>query len=94
MKSNAQAIAHSSKLLKALSNKKRLSILFLLKEKELCVSELEKFVNLSQSALSQHLAILRKENIVKTRRKAQTIFYSIKSNEANKILMSLEKLYN
>lgn len=93
MKNKSQSIANSSKLLKALSNKKRLSILFLLKENELCVSELEKFISLSQSALSQHLAILRKENIVKTRRKAQTIFYSIKSKEANKILASLEDLY-
>ena len=41
------------------------------------VGELEKIVGLSQSALSQHLAVLRAENIVKTRRVAQTIFYSI-----------------
>ena len=54
--------------------------------------ELEKKIKLSQSALSQHLAVLRKEKIVKTRRKAQTIYYSIQDNDAIKIIELLQKL--
>lgn len=88
------AVTMGSKLLKALGNAKRLEILYHLASQELNVSELEKNVDLSQSALSQHLAILRAENIVKTRRVAQTIFYSIKSEKASKILQMLDVLYN
>lgn len=67
-----------SVLLKALANERRIQILCLLREGEKSVSELENLVNLSQSALSQHLAKLRRDKIVKTRREAQTIFYSLK----------------
>lgn len=49
---------------------------------------------MSQSALSQHLAVLRAENIVKTRRVAQTIFYSIRSDKVLKVLQLLDGLYN
>ena len=72
------AIMPGSKLLKAMGNARRLEILYYLMQGEMNVSELEKVVGLSQSALSQHLAVLRAENVVKTRRVAQTIFYSIK----------------
>lgn len=58
------------------------------------MGQLEKMVGLSQSALSQHLAILRAENIVKTRRSAQTIFYSIMSDKVLKILALLDGMYN
>lgn len=88
------AIEPGAKLFRALGNEKRLEILFLLLGKELCVSELEKLVKISQSALSQHLAILRAENIVKTRRRAQTIFYSIRSDKVIKIIELIDKLYN
>lgn len=88
------AVTSGSILLRALGNEKRLEILYNLLEKELNVGELEKIVGLSQSALSQHLAILRVENIVKTRRAAQSIYYSIKSDKVVKILNFLDKLYN
>ncbi len=88
------AISFGSKLLKALGNAKRLEILYHLQHKELKVGELENMVGLSQSALSQHLAVLRAENIVKTRREAQTIFYSIKSEKVTKILNLLDNMYN
>ncbi len=88
------AIMPGSKLLKAMGNAKRLEILYYLMQGEMSVSELERFIDLSQSALSQHLAVLRKENVVKTRRAAQTIFYSIKSEKATKILQLLDKVYN
>lgn len=67
---NNQDMIKATKVLKAVANEKRLKILYNIKDKELSVGEIEKMVNLSQSALSQHLAILRADNIVKTRRKA------------------------
>lgn len=67
-----------SVLLKALANERRIQILCLLRDGEKSVSELEDLVKLSQSALSQHLAKLRRDKIVKTRREAQTIYYSLK----------------
>jgi ArsR family transcriptional regulator, virulence genes transcriptional regulator len=81
----------ASRFLKAMSNKHRLLILCNLVDNEKSVGELEKIVGLSQSALSQHLARLRKENVVKTRREAQTIFYSI---EDKNIIDVLEVLYD
>lgn len=59
------AIVPGSKLLKAMGNARRLEILYYLMQNEMNVTELEKAVGLSQSALSQHLAILRAENVVK-----------------------------
>lgn len=88
------AVACGSKLLKAMGNEKRLEILYRLMEQELNVGELEKLVKLSQSALSQHLAVLRNENIVKTRRSAQTIYYSIKNDKVTKILSLLDNVFN
>ena len=72
------AIIFGSRMLKAMGNEKRLEIL----------------VGLSQSALSQHLAILRAENIVKTRRVAQTIFYSIRNNKVIRILRLMDSMFN
>lgn len=88
------AVEDGAAVLKALGNKKRLEILYHLIGRELKVGELEKKVGLSQSALSQHLAVLRKENIVKTRRDAQTIYYSLKSELAVKIIKLLDRFYN
>jgi len=76
-------------ILKALANNNRLKILILLNEHELNVGQLEKMVDLSQSALSQHLAVLRKYNIVKTRRVAQTIYYSLDNSLVKEILKLL-----
>jgi DNA-binding transcriptional ArsR family regulator len=88
------AVESGAKMLKAMGNEKRLEILFQLYAKEQNVGELEKVVGLSQSALSQHLAVLRGENLVKTRRSAQTIYYSINSEKAVKILELLNSMYN
>lgn len=88
------AITGGARLLKALGNEKRLEVLFQLRNREMNVGELEKVVGLSQSALSQHLAILREEDLVRTRREAQTIYYSIKSDKAAAVLTLLDKLFN
>lgn len=83
----------ASRLLKSLSNHRRLMILCHLSQGEKSVGELEKLVGPSQSALSQHLARLRRDGLVKTRREAQTIFYTIRSHEAESVLHTLYELY-
>lgn len=77
------------RLLKILSSENRLDILCAINNDEKCVGELERAVNLSQSALSQHLAKLRHEDIVKTRREAQTIYYSLADQRVKRILNSI-----
>ena len=83
----------ASTLLKAMSNQHRLMILCQLVPGEKCVSELERIVGLSQSALSQHLARLRRDSLVTTRREAQTIFYSLAGEEASAVIETLYGLY-
>ncbi|MGY6519902.1 MAG: ArsR/SmtB family transcription factor [Lysobacteraceae bacterium] len=83
----------ASRLLKALSNEKRLLILCLLVEQERSVGEINARVDLSQSALSQHLAVLREEGLVKTRREAQTIHYSIVDGPAQRVMATLHGIY-
>ena len=83
----------ASTLLKAMSNQHRLMILCQISNDEKSVGELEKIIGLSQSALSQHLARLRRDNLVQTRRDAQTIYYSLKGEEAATIIGTLYDLY-
>mgnify|MGYP005827520599 CR=1 FL=1 len=84
---------HASRLLKAMSNHHRLLILCQLLEEECCVGELVRRVGLSQSALSQHLARLRRDHLVTTRRSAQTIYYNLASDEIRMLIETLNKLY-
>ncbi len=86
---NNSAILSKSAVLKAISNAKRLEILCCLDKEESSVGSLEKKVALSQSALSQHLAVLRRAKVVKTRRSAQTIYYSIDNPLVKEILRLL-----
>lgn len=83
----------ASTLLKAMSNEHRLLVLCQLLHGEKSVGELERLVGLSQSALSQHLARLRRDNLVRTRRQAQTIFYSLSGDEARTVIATLYGLY-
>lgn len=83
----------ASTLLKAMSNEHRLLILCQLLHDERSVGELERLIGLSQSALSQHLARLRRDNLVQTRRSAQTIYYSLAGNEASAVIETLYGLY-
>lgn len=81
-------------LLKAVANESRLIILAVLNNQgEKSVGELEQIVGLSQSALSQHLARLRKDGLVQTRREAQTIFYSLANDNVKAVLDCLKKLF-
>lgn len=86
-------IAEAVKLLKGLSNERRLAILCALSEAERSVTELASFVDLSQSALSQHLARLRRDGLVRARRDAQNIFYSLNGGNVEAILQTLHRLY-
>ena len=79
--------------LKALANRHRLMILCQLNQGERSVGSLQESVGLSQSALSQHLARLREDHLVKTRRDAQTIYYSLASPEAQKLIGLLYALF-
>lgn len=88
-----QNALRASTLLKAMSNQHRLMILCQLASGEKRVGELEQLIGLSQSALSQHLARLRRDNLVKTRRSAQTIFYSLAGPEASSVIQTLYGLY-
>ena len=88
-----QKIEILSKKMKALANEKRLKILYQIENREMSVGEIEKKVDLSQSALSQHLAVLREENIVQTRRDAQIIYYGIQDKKIKQILLLLRELY-
>jgi DNA-binding transcriptional ArsR family regulator len=76
-------------LLKALANEQRLLILCSLLEGPLSVGELNEEVDLSQSALSQHLAVLRESNIVTTTRESQTIRYSLPEGVVTRIISLL-----
>ena len=88
MRDNA---SQAAELLKAMSNEHRLLILCHLGEKEMRVSELNNFIDLSQSSLSQHLARLRQDGLVKTRRESQTIFYSIANPSVVKLISFLHR---
>jgi len=83
----------ASQLLKALANEKRLQILCLLAEGERSVGQLNALLDLSQSALSQHLAVLRTDGVVETRREAQAIIYSLAAGPARQIIETLHEIY-
>ncbi len=80
-------------LLKTLANEMRMSILCLLCEGEMSVGELNKHLDLSQSALSQHLAVLRKNGIVATRRESQVVYYRLGDDNATRIIQTLHDIY-
>lgn len=83
----------AARLLKALGNEKRLQLLCLLVEGERSVGELNTRLDLSQSALSQHLALLRGDGLVETRREAQTVYYSLAPGPAQRLLETLHGIY-
>lgn len=87
------AIEQSAAILLAMANPKRLEILNLLASDEMPVGTIADTIGLSQSALSQHLAKLRAEKLVNTRREAQTIYYSSRSAAVRGILTELEKVF-
>lgn len=83
----------AAELLKAMANPQRLRVLCLLIEREMSVGEINALVDLSQSALSQHLAVLREKQLVSTRREAQTVFYSVHDGLVHDIIQSLHDAF-
>ena len=89
----AAAASKASELMKTLGHKDRLMVLCHLTSGEKSVGELARLLEIPQSPLSQHLARMRKENLVSTRREAQTIYYSIASREAAAMITVMHGLY-
>ena len=85
--------ADAAGLMKALGNESRLMILCMLTEGERSVSDMNEIIPLSQSALSQQLARLRQQGLVKTRRESQTIFYSLANGPADRVIHLLHNIY-
>ena len=90
LKDNAR---HAAGLLKSISNPARLAILCQLAEGERSVGELERAVGLSQSGISQHLAVLRRAGVVCTRRERQTIRYSLGGKDIVVLMAALHSIF-
>lgn len=87
------AAEKASDLLKSLANRHRLLIVCQLVEGERSVGELAAFVDIRDSTVSQHLALLRKDGVVKARRDGQTIWYSIANPTARAVIETLYQAY-
>ena len=89
----AAAADDASVLLKAMANRHRLMIICQLVEQPRSVGELAELLNVRDSTVSQHLALLRKDGLVTARRDGQTIWYSISSRQARELARALYRLY-
>jgi DNA-binding transcriptional ArsR family regulator len=89
----APKAAQAEGFLKALANRHRLMILCELHKGEQSVTALQRVGGLSQSSLSQHLARLREDELVKTRRSSQTIYYSLANDNVSRVIALLYELY-
>ena len=83
----------ASALLKAMANRHRLIIICQLVEQGRSVGELAELLNIRDSTVSQHLALLRKDGLVTSRRDGQTIWYSLGSQQARELARALYGLY-
>jgi len=88
-----RAASKASALLRSLGNGTRLMILCHLAQGERSVGALQTLLGIEQSPLSQHLARLRKDGLVETRREAQTIYYRIASADAARVIETLYDMY-
>jgi len=89
----ARAAQKASELMKTLGHKDRLMVLCHLISGEKSVGELAGLLEIPQSPLSQHLARMRKESLVSTRREAQTIYYTIASADAARFVTLMHDIY-
>lgn len=89
----APKAAEAESFLKALANRRRLMVLCELHKGEQSVTRLQEAVGLSQSSLSQHLARLREDGLVKTRRESQTIHYSLANESVSRFIALLYELF-
>jgi ArsR family transcriptional regulator, virulence genes transcriptional regulator len=89
----AAAADEASELLRSLGNRHRLLILCQLTEGERSVGDLAGFLELRDSTVSQHLSLLRRDGLVRARRDGQTIWYSITSPPARRVLEALFDIF-
>ena len=88
-----ESAAQAEDMLKALANRHRLMILCQLIDGERSVGDLAQFLALRDSTASQHLALLRKDGLVATRRDGQTIYYSLASEAVRRLVSTLYDIY-
>ena len=89
----SQAADNAVGLLQSLGNKSRLMIMCQLIDGEKSVGQLAELLQVRELTISQHLALLRKDRLVTTRRQAQTIYYAVASDPARRVLETLYKVY-
>ncbi len=89
----SESAGKAAAMLRLLGNERRLMILCLLADGEMSVGSLLPQVDLSQSALSQHLAKMREEGLLATRREGQSIFYRIGDPAALKLIGTLADIF-
>jgi len=92
-KENVRSLESATELMRFLSNPQRLTLLCFIGENEESVGDLADKLNMSTSALSQHLSRLKNADIISSRREHNKIFYKLKSTEAKSIIRTLKKLY-
>ncbi len=83
----------ASSLMKTLGHPGRLMVLCHLADHEMSVGEIADSLQMSQSALSQHLARMRAEGLVETRRQSQTVYYRLADGDARQVIESLYRIY-
>jgi len=84
---------NATDMLKLLGHPDRLMVLCQLKNGEASVGELSRMLGIKQSPLSQHLARMRHEGVVESRREAQTIYYRLSGDKVAQIVAVLYELY-
>ena len=75
-----------AELFKVFGDPTRIRILFVLFETEVCVCDLAKALNMTQSAVSHQLRILKQSRLVKNRREGKSIFYSLADNHVRTMI--------
>jgi len=88
-----ESAREATAFLKALANENRLLVLCHLTEGEKSVTELEQLIGIRQPTLSQQLARLRTEGLVKTRREAKTVYYSLANQEVTQVIQLLHQMF-
>lgn len=93
LKKMQAAAGRASALMKTLGHSGRLMILCTLADGERAVGELAQDLEMSQSSLSQHLARMRSEGLVDTRRESQTVYYRLRDGEARQVIEALYRTF-
>ena len=88
-----QGATRASQVMKTLSHPGRLMILCNLAEGERSVGDLADELDMSQSALSQHLMRMRSEGLVETRRESQSVYYRLVDSDARKLIKALYRIF-